>query len=71
METVKSLIDKLNLLLKQGKINEDDVISIIGSGEKESDLLEGIIFPKMKPRLSDKKGFSFLAITNKKDIDDN
>jgi hypothetical protein len=63
--TVKELKERLNFLTENGFLNEDDIVLLLGSGDKISGLIENICMPKVKIKYEkNPKGFYQIGFTS-------
>jgi len=74
--TAKDLVEQINYLINTNNISSDDEVVLIGTGDKKSNIISGILIPKVKfsninDVISDNKGYYSIGFTNLMDYDDN
>ena len=74
--TAKDMVEQINYLINTNNISSDDEVVLIGTGDKKSNIISGILIPKVKfsninDVISDNKGYYSIGFTNLMDYDDN
>jgi len=68
--TIKYLQDLLKELIEKGDLNENDEIMIVGSGDKLSGHLSGVVFPRTQfKKDQDSKGLFCIGFLDRKTND--
>jgi len=65
--TVRELIEKLNFLLKEKYLNEEDIVLLIGTGNIKSDYIQSVYMPKIEINsnpFEEKKGYCHIGFCN-------
>ena len=63
--TVKELKERLDFLIGNGYIKENDIVVLIGTGDKKSGIIQNIGMPKVKIEYEkDHKGFYHIGFTS-------